>query len=114
VPTWDDVIAIGERFPGVELGTSYGTPALRVRRKFMCRMRTDPEALVMRVSDLGEKEALLQGQPDAFFTTPHYDGYPAVLIRLDAVDPEELSELIEEAWRMGAPKKLVAEYESAR
>ena len=112
MPTWEEVVELGLRFPGVELGTSYGTPALRVRRKFMCRMRTDPDALVLRVCDMGEREALLQGQPEAFFTTPHYDGYPAVLVRLEAVDPEELSELIEEAWRIGAPKRLVAEHEA--
>jgi hypothetical protein len=111
MPTWDDVIAIGSRLPGVEVTTSYGTPSLKVRRRFMCRLRTDPEALVLRVSDMGEREALLQGQPDAFFTTPHYDGYPAVLVRLEAVDPTELAELIEEAWRTGAPKRLVAEWE---
>jgi len=111
MPTWHDVIAIGSRFPGVEVTTSYGTPALKVRQKFMCRLRTDPDALVLRVSDLGEREALLQGQPEAFFTTPHYDGYPAVLVRLEAVDPTELAELIEEAWRIRAPKRLVAEWE---
>jgi hypothetical protein len=111
MPTWHDVIAIGSRFPGVEVTTSYGTPALKVRQKFMCRLRTDPDALVLRVSDLGEREALLQGQPEAFFTTPHYDGYPAVLVRLEEVDPTELAELIEEAWRIRAPKRLVAEWE---
>ncbi|HEY1275709.1 MAG TPA: MmcQ/YjbR family DNA-binding protein [Thermoleophilaceae bacterium] len=113
MPTWDDVIEIGLRFPGVEVSTSYGTPALKVRGKFMCRMRTGPDALVLRVTDLGEREALLQGQPEAFFTTPHYDGYPAVLIRLDAVDPEELAELVEEAWRIRAPKRLIAEHDAA-
>jgi hypothetical protein len=111
VPNWDDVVEIGTRFPGVELGTSFGTPSLRIRKKFMCRLRTNPDALVLRVSDLGEREALLQGQPDAFFSTPHYDGHPYVLARLEAVDPVELAELIEEAWRMGAPKRLIAEYE---
>jgi hypothetical protein len=113
MPTWDDVIEIGLRFPGVEVTTSYGTPALKVKGKFMCRMRTGPDALVMRVSDMGEREALLQGQPDAFFTTPHYDGYPAVLIRLESVDPQELAELVEEAWRIRAPKRLIAEYEAS-
>ena len=44
MPTWDDVVAIGLRFPGVELATSYGTPALKVRGKGMCRLRTDPDA----------------------------------------------------------------------
>jgi hypothetical protein len=111
VPSWDDVVEIGARFPGVELGTSFGTPSLRIRKKFMCRLRTNPDALVLRVSDLGEREALLQGQPEAFFSTPHYNGHPYVLARLEAVDPAELAELIEEAWRMGAPKRLVAEYE---
>jgi hypothetical protein len=112
MPTWEDVLAIASRLPGAEPGTSYGTPALKVRGKFMCRLRTSPDALVMRVADMGEREALLQGQPDAFFTTPHYDGYPAVLVRLEAVDPVELAELVEEAWRMRAPKKLVAEYDA--
>ena len=55
--------------------------------------------------DLGEREALLQGQPDAFFTTPHYDGHPSVLVRLEVVDAQELAELLEEAWRLRAPKR---------
>src|SRR3954447_9105727 len=112
MPSWDDVVSIGTGFPGVEVTTSYGTPALKVRGKFMCRLRSDPDALVLRC-DLGEKEALLEGEPEALFTTPHYDGYPAVLVRLEAVDPVELAELIEEAWRMQAPKRLVAEWEQA-
>jgi hypothetical protein len=115
VPSWEDVVEIGLRFPGVEVGTSYGTPALRVgNRGGMCRLRTDPDALVLRVVDMDEREALLQGQPDAFFTTPHYDGYPYVLVRLDAVDPEELAELLEDAWRIRAPKRVVAEYDASR
>jgi hypothetical protein len=113
MPTWDDVVEIGQRFPGVEVGSSYGTPSLKVRGKFLCRLRTGPDALVLRVIDLGEREALLQGEPEAFFTTPHYDGYPAVLVRLEAVDPVELAELIEDAWRLQAPKRLVAEYEAS-
>ena len=57
----------------------------------MCRLRTNPDALVLRVLDMGEREALLQGNPDVFFSTPHYDGYPYVLVRLEAVDPVELA-----------------------
>jgi hypothetical protein len=112
MPTWADVIEIGTRFPEVEVGTSFGTPALQVRGKRMCRMRSNPDALVLRVVDLGEREALLQGQPDAFFSTPHYDGYPYVLVRLDKVDPTELAELIEEAWRIRAPKTLVKNWDA--
>jgi hypothetical protein len=113
VPTWDDVVAIGSRFPGVEVATSYGTPALRVKGKGMCRLRTDPDALVVRVIDLADREALLRGKPDVFFSTPHYDGYPYVLVRLEAVDSGELAELLEDAWRIRAPKRLVAEFDAA-
>jgi hypothetical protein len=112
MPTWEDVVELGTRLPGVEVGSSFGTPALKVRGKFMCRLRTNPDALVLRVTDLGEREALLQGQPDAFFTTPHYDGYPAVLVRLEAVDPVELAELLEEAWRLRAAKRVVAAWDA--
>jgi hypothetical protein len=112
VPTWEDVVAAGLRLPEVEVSTWFGTPSLKVRGKSMCRMRTDPDALVLRVIDLGEREALLQGQPDAFFSTPHYDGYPYVLVRLEAVDPGELAELIEDAWRIRAPKRVVKAYDA--
>jgi hypothetical protein len=111
MPSWEDVVEIGTRLPGVEVGTSFRTPALRVRGKGMCRLRTNPDALVLRVTDIGEREALLQGQPDVFFTTPHYDGYPYVLVRLEAVDAVELGELIEEAWRVFAAKRVVAAWE---
>jgi hypothetical protein len=113
VATWDDVVAIALRFPGVETGTSYGTPALRVRGKGMCRLRTDPDALVIRVVDLIDRQALIQGRPDAFFSTPHYDGHPYVLVRLNTVKPDELAELLEDAWRIRASKRMVAEYDSS-
>jgi hypothetical protein len=113
VPTWDDVVEMGLRFPEVELTTSFGTPALKVRNKGMiCRLRTDPDALVLRVIDLADREALLKGRPDVFFTTPHYDGYPYVLVRLELVDPVELAELIEDAWRLRAPKRAIKAYEA--
>jgi hypothetical protein len=110
---WEDVVAIGTRYPEVAEGSSYGTPALRVKDKFICRMRTGPDALVVRVVDVGDQQALLQGNPDVYFTTPHYDGYPYVLVRLEAVDPQELAELIEDAWRIQAPKRVVKAYDGA-
>jgi hypothetical protein len=63
-----------------------------------------------RVEHLGAKEALLADDPDVYFTTPHFDGYPAVLVRLERIDPEELEELIVEAWLARAPKKLAEQY----
>ncbi len=110
--TWDDVVAIGTRFPEVEEGTCFGSPALRVKGKFMCRLRTDPDALVVRVIDVADAEALLLGQPDVFFTAPHYDGHAYVLVRLDVIDPGELAELLEDAWRLRAPKRLLAAYDA--
>jgi hypothetical protein len=69
---------------------------------------------VLRVSDIGEREALLQGQPEVFFSTPHYDGYPYVLVHLHAVDPVELAELLEDAWRVFAAKRVVARWQAER
>ena len=112
MPSWEDVVALGTRLPGVEVGTSYATAALRVRGRGMCRLRTNPDALVLRVVDMGEREALLQGQPDVFFSTPHYDGWPYVLVRLEAIDPQELAELLEDAWRVFAPKRVVAAWDA--
>jgi hypothetical protein len=110
--TWDDVVAIGTRFPGVEEGTSYGTPSLSVRKKFLCRLRTNPDALVVRTIDLEDQQALLKGQPDVFFITPHYVNYPAVLVRMDVVGREQLAELIEDAWRLQAAKRVVAAFDA--
>lgn len=112
MPTWEEVLEIAGPFPGLEEGTWYGTPGLKVRGKGIARLRTDPDALVLRVIDMEEREALLQGQPEAFFTTPHYDGHPYVLVRLEAVDATELAELVEEAWRLHASKRQVKELES--
>ena len=109
---WEEVIALGERLPGVELSTSYGRPALKVGGKFMCSLRENPEAFVFRVLDVPDQLALTRGQPDVFFTTPHYDGWPYVLVRRDAVSAEQLAELVEDAWRIRASKRLVAELET--
>ncbi|HEX8156715.1 MAG TPA: MmcQ/YjbR family DNA-binding protein [Solirubrobacteraceae bacterium] len=63
-----------------------------------------------RVEHLGAKEALLADDPSVFFTTPHFDGYPAILVRLDRIALEDLNELIVEAWLARAPERLVREY----
>ncbi len=105
---WDDVVTSARRFPGVEETTSYGTPSLKVGRKLLARVRTDPDALVLKVSDLEERTALLEGRPELFFTTPHYDGYPAVLARWEALERPLLDELIEDAWRTHALKRHLA------
>ena len=67
--------------------------------------------LVVFVSDLGEKEALLSSGSDAYFTTPHYDEYPAVLVDLNKIDHDELRELITDSWLIKAPPKLRRRFE---
>lgn len=66
-----------------------------------------------RVEHLGAKEALLADDPMVFFTTPHFDGYPAVLVRLEHITVEDLEELIVEAWLARAPKRLARAYADA-
>jgi hypothetical protein len=110
--TFEDVVAMAGELPGVEVGTSYGTPALRVRRKFMARLREDGDSLVLTPIDDIEQEALMATQPDVFYKTAHYEGHPSVLIRLSRVDPEDLRELLEQCWRRLAGKRLLQQYES--
>jgi len=69
------------------------------------------EVLAVRVADLEEKELLLESNPDALFTEPHYNGFPAVLVRLAAIDPGALEELLVEAWYCQAPSSLRAAFE---
>jgi hypothetical protein len=70
----------------------------------------DGPILGARVEHLVAKEALLADDPDVFFTTPHFDGYPAVLIRLERITVEDLDEVVVEAWLARAPKRLVRAY----
>jgi hypothetical protein len=70
-------------------------------------IRPNPEALVVWVESLDDKEMMLATEPRIFFTTPHYDGYPMVLVRLEAVDVKRAKELITESWRLRAPKSLL-------
>ncbi|HSK07908.1 MAG TPA: MmcQ/YjbR family DNA-binding protein [Acidimicrobiia bacterium] len=121
---WDDVRRIALSLPETDEVSSRGTASWRVKGKgFVWERplrRADYEALGVtapdgpilgvRVTDLGVKEALLGDDPDVFFTTPHFDGYPAVLVRLDRIDIAELGELVIEAWLDRAPKRLAGEY----
>jgi len=110
--TFETVCDIALAYPGVEAGTSFGTPALHVGGKFMARLREDGETLVVKASE-AEREFRMTVDPETFFITDHYRGYSAVLVRLARIDIEDLRDLIEESWRWLAPRKLVAEYERA-
>ncbi len=111
--TYETVRAIALALPGVEEGPCYGTPGLRVRGKLMARLWEDGETLVLKVG-FDAREILMAANPETFFTTDHYAGYPSVLVRLPKVRREEIESLVEEAWRLNAPKRLLAEYESRK
>jgi len=112
VATEDDVRAIALSLPGTSEEQWHRTPGYKVAGKGFLRLRTEAEGgLVVFVSDVGEKEALLTSNPDAFFTTPHYDGYPIVLVNLDKIDHHELRELITDSWLIKALPKLRRQFE---
>lgn len=110
--TEDDVRRIALSLPATSEKLSYGTPGFRVRDRLFARIREEDEegnVLVVWVADEGEKHGLVSSEPDKFFTTPHYDGHPILLVRFDAVDIEELRELLTESWRLRAPKKVLTQ-----
>lgn len=111
MPSWDDVVRIGSALPEVEESTWYRTPSLKVRGKGFARLRAEAEGGLMLKCPPEEKEALLASGDPAFFTTPHYDGYGAILVDLDRVDPGQLAELLEEAWRRAAPVTVVRRHD---
>lgn len=122
--TWEDVRRIALGLPETSEGTSWGTASWRVRDKAFVWERplrqSDLRALGegaptgpilgARVEHLVAKEALLADDPTVFFTTPHFDGYPAVLVQLEDISVEDLEEVIVEAWLCRAPKRLAKTY----
>jgi hypothetical protein len=104
VVTFDLIRDLALKHPGVEEGTSYGTRALRVKGKFMARLKEDGDSVAFRIS-FDDRDLLMQTKPHAFYITDHYLGYPAVLMRMSAATPEEAADIVAMAWRMVAPKK---------
>ena len=99
--------------PGVEEGPCYGTPGFRVKGKFLARLRDDGEVLVVKCGD-DERDFRMQADPETFFITDHYRGYPTVLVRLTRVSLSDLRELLEQAWRRIAPTRLIAAFDQPR
>lgn len=122
--TWNDVARIVDRLPltaepsphdwrvGKKL-VAWERPLRKSDREALRAAGSQPpegDILGVRVSDEGVKFALIADQPDVYFTTPHFDGYPAVLVKLSKIGIIELEELITEAWLTQAPKRLVQEF----
>ncbi len=119
--TFDDVRRIGMALPEMTESTSYGTPALKVRKKLACRMWGerehrrdqvfDTEVLVL-FCEPEMKPVLLDNHPSVLFTVPHYDGYGAVLVRMADVDLDDLADWLEESYRLKAPPTLVRQLDA--
>ena len=105
------VSKIATALPGVQEGTSYGTPAWRVRKKLIGRMWEDGKTLVL-ASTWEERAELIESAPDVFYFTDHYENYQYVLVRLPKVKRAVLENLLEGAWRRSASKKMLAEYDA--
>ena len=124
VATWDDVRRLALTLPETDERVSRGNIQWRVKETLFVWERPlrnsdlaalgaaapDGPILGARVEHLGAKEALLAEDPAVFFTTPHFDGYPAILIRLEQIAIDELEELVIDAWLARAPKRLADAY----
>jgi hypothetical protein len=124
VATWDDVRRLALALPDTSERLSRGNLQWRVHEKLFVWERplrpSDLEALdegapagpviAARVEHLGAKEALLAADPAVYFTTPHFDGYPAVLARLDLLSGSDLEEFVTEGWLARAPTRLVDQF----
>jgi hypothetical protein len=124
MPTFEDVRRIALALPETTEHQSRGNAHWRVKEKSFVWERPlrrpdlaalgeaapDGPILGARVEHLMAKEAVLQSDPEVYFTTPHFDGYPAVLVQLEKISIEELNEIIVEAWLARAPDKLARKY----
>jgi hypothetical protein len=124
MPTFDDVRRLALALPETDEHESRGLAAWRVKQKGFVWERplrksdlealgdAAPDGLILgvRVEHLGAKEALLADDSGVYFTTPHFDGYPAVLVQLEKISMEELTEVVVEAWLARAPDKLAKAY----
>jgi hypothetical protein len=123
--TWEDVRRLALALPETSEKTTFGEfAAWQVRAKTFAWERplrdSDRAALgdaaptgpilAARIPDEGAKEALIVDDPDVYFTIPHFNGYPAILVRLERIDLEDLEEVLVEAWMCKAPKKLITAY----
>ena len=100
---WTAVTEAATQLRGVEQATSYGRPALKVKGKLIaCTGRTDDHFVLML--DVERVALLMEMEPNLFFQTPHYVGWPCVLVRYEALPPDELAPLLAEAWARRVPR----------
>jgi hypothetical protein len=110
--TEDDVRRIALSLPATVEKSYNRLPSFRAGSNLFIRIHELPDVLFVRCANLEERDELLKAEPEKFFITPHYDGYPAVLVRLGQAGFDEVAELVTEAWRICAPKRLLAAYDA--
>ena len=110
MPDWETVRELASALPEVEESAD-ARRSWRVRGKLFAweARERDGGGLAVRV-ERDEKELILDSNPDVYFTSPHYRGYPGVQIRLERIDVDELAQRLEDAWLIQAPKRLAADY----
>lgn len=97
-------------YPSTEEYTCFGTPAFRIKKKLICRIREDGETLAVHCDD---REPWMKKTPKVFFITDHYLNYRFVLVKLSAVCDKDLEKVLHEAWMQVAPKRMIKEYEES-
>jgi hypothetical protein len=110
-PRFVAAMKLASQLPGVEAGTSYGTPAIKVKGKLIARFRSEAEGWLAIRCDFLTREMLLQAAPHVFHLTDHYKDYPMILVDLRKIQKAALSDMLEAAWRMVAPKKLIRDFD---
>ena len=105
--TFDTVRQIGRKLPDVEEGTTYGSPALKVRGQLLTCLAihrsAEPNTLAVRI-DFGQRDELIAADPSTYYLTDHYVNYAAVLVRLSSIHIDALRDLLKESWRFVTAK----------
>ena len=113
--TEQDLRAVALALPEAYEQASYGgTPSYRTKPRAFAHLREELNAVVVHVPSEEDKHALVASNPRVFFTTPHYDGYAAVLVRLAEISRDELAELVTDSWRLRAPARAVRQWDAER
>lgn len=111
-PLFERMLAACETLPEVAEHSWFGFPSLKVRKKFLGRVK-DAETIVI-TCPLDEKVMLLELAPEIYFETDHYRGWPAILVRIGKIADDELAHRLQRAWLAQAPKTLIRKWEAAR
>lgn len=120
--SYDDAVAMTAGWPGVTADKWYGTPGLKAGGKGFARMwsereyrrdEVDDADVLVVMCDVDEKQALIDASDGSLFSTSHYEGHGAMLVRLNDVQPDELIGYLEDAYRLKATPKLLADFDNA-